>query len=100
MNEQTHTIFGYSIEGCDSRSVTVGMIDVVTPVLIRPRSSSGVRMAEIIVICPVRSSKGGRNEEKCIMTIVGDFVSVLKGRSDIVHRYEKEIEIGGQMIYR
>lgn len=39
---------------------------------------AGVRTAEIIFICAARSSKGARNEEKCMVTTVGDFVSVLK----------------------
>lgn len=39
---------------------------------------AGVRTAEIIFICAAQSSNGARYEEKCMVTIGGDFVSVLK----------------------
>ena len=57
-----------------------------------------MRKAAIIVDCPARSSKGVRNEEKCMMTVVEDYASVLKGRQNIDLRCEKEIEIAGQII--
>lgn len=52
-------------------------------------------MAEIMVHCPAGSSKGVRNGEKCMMTIVEDYVNILKGRQDIVLRFEKETEMCG-----
>ena len=58
-----------------------------------------MRTAEIIVICPARSSKGARNEEKCMMTIARDSVNLLKSRQDIVE-YETKTEIAGQMMCR
>ena len=59
----------------------------VTASLNRMRISSGVRVAEMMAICPTRSM-GARNEEKCMMTIAGGFESGLKSRKDIDFRYE------------
>ena len=60
----------------------------VTASLNRMRISSGVRVAEMMVICPTRRSMGVRNEEKCMMTVAGGFESGWKSRKDIDLGYE------------
>ena len=55
---------------------------------------SPMRAAEIVTVCPARSSTGARNEERCMMTVVRIGVSVLKDRQGAILRYKKEMEIG------
>ena len=55
-----------------------------------------MRAAKIRVVCPARSSKGAKNEMRCMMTIVEVRVTVGKGSRGIILRYETEMEIDGE----